>query len=145
MKRPAWRGSEGFTLLETLAALTILGIAAAVLFQLSSANISSLYGSRESLVAALAGTAKMRQILDQPLVEKSWDETMNGGYRAEMTITEVQKDRTENLKIKLMEVCVNLHWREGTKARVLRLVTLRLTDREDDPAKGIKTDEKIFR
>jgi hypothetical protein len=82
----------------------------------------------------------MRQVIDQPLVEKSWSETTENGCRADITVAEVQKDRTENLNMKLMEVVVDFHWMQGATPRVLRLVTLKQTSKDEKRNK----DERIL-
>lgn len=125
------KSTSGFTLLEILVALTILATAVAVLIQLFSANLRVLAGSEGSLEAALEGTAIIRQVADQKLTEKSWSETTEKGYRVDISVAEVQKDRTENTKMKLMEIIVDLHWNQGTKPKLLKLATLKLTEKEE--------------
>jgi prepilin-type N-terminal cleavage/methylation domain-containing protein len=121
----------GFTLIEILVALTILASAVAVLFQLFATNLRTLSASEGSGTAALGATAVMRQVVDQPLVEKSWSETTENGCRADITVAEVQKDKTESLNMKLMEVVIDFHWMQGATPRVLRLVTLKQTSKDE--------------
>lgn len=122
--------NSGFTLLEVLAALTILATAVAFLIQIFSANLRLLAGSEGSLTAALAGTAIMRQVVDQPLRENSWSITAENGCQADISIREVQKDRTEHMNMKLMEITVDLHWMQGTRPKVLRMATLKMANKE---------------
>lgn len=126
----AMKNNSGFTLLEILAALTILASAVAVLIQLFSANLRILAGSEGSLEAALEATALIRQVADQKLTEKTWSETTEKGYRADIQVTEVQKDRTENMRVKMMEIVVDLHWMQGEKPKLLKLTTLKLAEKE---------------
>lgn len=128
--RICMKNNSGFTLLEILAALTILAMAVAVLIQLFSANLRLLAGSEGSLEAALEATAIIRQVAAQKLTEKSWSETTEKGYRADITVSEVQKDRTENMNMKMMEIIIDLHWIQGAKPKILRLATLKLAEKE---------------
>ena len=89
---------EGFTLLEILVALALLGIAITVILQLFSANLRALSVSGDYVSAALRAEVKMRDILeDTDLTEKSWSEVTDEGYRFDASVTEMLKERTDNL------------------------------------------------
>jgi len=73
--------SKGFTLLEVLVALAILGIAITVVLQLFSANLRSIAASEDYISAVTTAEARLRDILDdEELSEKSWSETTSDGY-----------------------------------------------------------------
>jgi prepilin-type N-terminal cleavage/methylation domain-containing protein len=56
-------GKAGFTLLEVLVSLSLLGIAVTVIFQLYSANLRSIAGSEDYVAAALEAQSQMREIV----------------------------------------------------------------------------------
>ncbi len=124
ISNPQRRG--GFTLLEILVTLALLGIAITIILQLFSANLRALSVSSNYVSAAMLAEAKMREILDDTdLTEKSWSEVTDEGYRFDASITETLKDRTENLQFRMLEIDLTLQWLEGSKNRSLTLKTLR--------------------
>ena len=84
-------------------ATAILGIAIAVVLQLFSANLRSISLSGDYVTAATRADAKMKEILngDEKLSEKAFSETTDDGYRIDVSVTEVLKERTDTLPVKL--------------------------------------------
>lgn len=122
---------KGFTLLEILVALSILGIAITVLLQLFSANLRSLSVSEDYVFAVSKAEAKMREILDdKDLSEKSWTEITDDGYRMDVSINEGLKDRTENLQVRIFEVTLSLSWTKNTKNKSLTLRTMKVVNKK---------------
>lgn len=120
----------GFTLLEVLVALAILGIAITVILQLFSANLRTIAASEDYISAAAKAEAKMRDIISDPaLSEKSWSERTDDGYNVEVSIFETHKERTETLPVKLLEVDLSLNWTQGQKNRSIVLKTIKTVDR----------------
>jgi general secretion pathway protein I len=118
--------TAGFTLLEILVAVALLGIAITVVLQLFSANLRALSVSEDYVSAAIKADSKMREIVeDSDLTEKSWSEVTDDGYRFDASITETLKERTENLQVRLLEISLTMQWMEGSKAKSLTLKTLR--------------------
>ncbi|MBU4035808.1 MAG: type II secretion system GspH family protein, partial [Proteobacteria bacterium] len=90
--------SGGFTLLEVLVALAITGIAVTYIIQLFSVNLQSISSSGNHVNATLQAEARMRQILDDDMLEKqSFTEITDDGYRMDIAVSEVMPERTENL------------------------------------------------
>jgi prepilin-type N-terminal cleavage/methylation domain-containing protein len=124
-------GISGFTLLEILVALAILGIAITIILQLFSANLRALSVSENYVSAVTKAEAKMREILDDTnLSEKSWSEVTDDGYRFDASITETLKDRTENLQVRLLEVALTVQWTEGIKKKSLTLKTMKVVNKQ---------------
>ena len=126
---PGPRGSvgPGFTLLEVLVALALLGIAITVIIQLFSANLRALSASEDYVSASLRGAAKMRALVDdEELDEKAWTEVSPEGYRLEIAVKESLTDRTEILPVKLLEIALTIQWTKGNRARSLTFQTLKL-------------------
>lgn len=121
---------NGFTLLEVIVAIAILGIAISVVLQLFSANLRAISVSGDYVAAATRAEAKMRDILsDDRLSEKYFSEATEEGYRIDVSITDVIKERTENLQVKLLEVDLTIHWTQGTKQKSMSLKTLKVVEK----------------
>ena len=128
MSRP---DPHGFTLLEVLVAIAILGIAVTVVLQLFSANLRAISVSGDYVSAVTKAEAKMREILsDDKLSDKSLSETTDDGHRIDVSITDALKDRTENLQVRLLEINLTVHWTRGTKERSLTLRTLKVVEKQ---------------
>jgi len=122
---------RGFTLLEVLVATSILGIAIAVILQLFSANLRALSLSGDFVFAAAKAEAKMRDVLnDDSLAEKSLSETTNDGYRIDVSVTDVLKERTESLQVKILEIDLTIHWTKGEKEKSFTLKTMKVVKKE---------------
>lgn len=122
--------SAGFTLLEVIVAMAILGIAITVVLQLFSANLRAISVSGDYVTAATRAEAKMREVLsDDTLSEKYFSEATQEGYRIDISITDVMKERTENLKVKLLEVDLTIHWIQGTKQKSMSLRTFKVVEK----------------
>jgi len=121
----------GFTLLETLVATSLLGIAIAVILQLFSANLHSISESGDYTAAATRAEVKMREVLDSgDLAEKSYSEVTDDGYRMDVSITEALKDRTENLQLRLFEIALTMHWTNGSKEKSMTLRSMKAVKKE---------------
>jgi prepilin-type N-terminal cleavage/methylation domain-containing protein len=125
-----WRGQKGFTLLEVLVSLAIMAIAITLLLQLFSANLRAVAKSGDMTSATVRGESRIREILAEPSVtETTWSEITEDGYRMDVAISEVMKERTDNLPVKLMEVALTIHWMEGIKEKNLHLKTMKMVDK----------------
>jgi len=123
-------GTEGFTLLEVLVSLAIMAIAITLVVQLFSANLRAVARSGDMTSAAARGDSRIREILSEPFpAEKVWSETTEDGYRMDVAIAEVMKERTDNLPVKLMEVVLTVRWMEGVKEKSLYLKTMKMVDK----------------
>lgn len=124
--------SGGFTLLEVLVALAITGIAVTYIIQLFSVNLQSISSSGNHVNATLQAEARMRQILDDDLLEKqSFAEITDDGYRMDIAVSEVMPERTENLQIKLMEIDLTVFWKKGEKEKSLTFTTQKTVNKHE--------------
>jgi len=122
---------KGFTLLEVLIAVAILGIAVSVVLQLFSADLRAISASEDYVAATSRAGAKMREILDDSsLAPKSASETTTDGYRIDVSVTEAMKERTENMQVALMDVSLTIRWIKGTKERSLTLRTMKTVQKQ---------------
>ena len=124
------RRRGGFTLLEILVSLALLGIAITVILQLFTTNLRALSVSKDYVSAAIRAEAKMREILeDTDLTEKSWSEVTDEGYRFDASVTEKLKERTENLQVRMLEIDLTVQWSEGSKMKFLTLKTMKVVNK----------------
>lgn len=124
--------SAGFTILEVLVATAILGIAVAVALQLFSADLRAISLSGDYVRASAKAEAKMKEILngDDKLTERSFGETTDDGFSIDVSVTEVLKERTENLPVKLLEIDLTMRWLKGAKEKSLKMSTMKVVKRE---------------
>ena len=123
--------SSGFTLLEVLIAVAILGIAVAVVLQLFSANLRALSASEDYVAASAKAEAKMREILDDDnLTAKSLSEATDDGYRIDVSVSETLQERTANLQVTLMDISLTVFWTKGIKERSLTLRTIKAVQKQ---------------
>jgi prepilin-type N-terminal cleavage/methylation domain-containing protein len=124
------RTQRGFTLLEVLAAVAMLGMALTVIMQLFSANLHGIAASDDYLAASMAAEAKMREVVDRgDFSERDWSETTNEGYRADVSVRPALEERTESLPVALHEITVSLRFESGPKERTITLRTLKAAAR----------------
>ena len=118
--------NEGFTLLEVLVAMVLLSVALVAILQLFSINLRSIAASEDFAKAVMRAEATMRDVLDDDdIAEKSSSETTPDGYRIDVAITNAEEKRTENLPLKLLQISLTVHWKDGVKERALTLKTMK--------------------
>jgi len=124
------RTERGFTLLEVLAAVAILGMALTVIMQLFSANLHGIAASDDYLAASMAAQAKLREVIDTgDFSEKDWSETTPEGYRVGISVRPALEERTESLPVQLHEITLSLRFESGAKERTITLRTLKAAAR----------------
>jgi general secretion pathway protein I len=122
---------SGFTLLEVLVALAILGTAVTLIFQLFSANMRNIALSEDYLSATVAAEARMQEVLDDDgLAANSWSETTDDGYRIDVVVSDALQQRTGELPVKLLEVALTVSWAKNTKQKSLTLRTMKMVERK---------------
>lgn len=123
--------NNGFTLIEVIVALSILGIAITVILQLFSANLKAVSLSEDYVMALIQGDMKMRELSESDnLQEKMWSETTEQGHRLDISITETLKERTETLQSSLMEIQLTVSWKKGQKERSQTFKTLKVVQKQ---------------
>ena len=117
----------GFTLLEVLVAVALLGIAITVVLQLFSADLKAIAASEEYVSAAAKAEAKIREVQDNDVLsEGNTSELTNDGYRVDVSVASTLRERTDTLQVMLMDILVTVHWFKGTKERSLSLRTMKV-------------------
>jgi general secretion pathway protein I len=124
-------GTGGFTLLEILVALAVLGIAAMVIFQLFSANTRSLSNSDAYVAAVVKAEGRMREVLDNDaLSAQTWTETSDDGYCIDVAIAETLQPRTDGLPVQMFDIALTLHWKKDSKEKTITLRSMKMMARK---------------
>ena len=127
------KAARGFTLIEILAALTLIGIAVVYLVQLFSANLRTVGTSRDYMEALTRAEAVMRGITERDRIEEaSWQEETEQGYRVSVSVSEDEKERTEDLPVKLLRIEMTFSWESAARKKSLILRSLKVVDRIDN-------------
>ena len=122
--------AAGFTLLEILVALALLGIALLVIVQLFSADLRGIAVSDDYVVAVARAESRMRELLDDDtLSENDWSESTDDGYRIDASVKESLKDRTGNLPFRLFDIGLTVYWRKEGRDRSVTLRTLKVMNK----------------
>jgi len=131
LHRATMSARDGFTLIEVLAAVALLAIAITVVLQLFSANLRALSSSEDYALAAAKADAKMRQVLDDAtLAESSTSERTDDGYTMDVSVSEIMKERTNNLQVKLLEITMTASWAVGTKTKSITLKAMKTVEKK---------------
>lgn len=130
------KNDQGFTLLEILVAIALMSITLAGVIQLFSGTLRAISKSENYVYAALKAESVMREIMEKDdLTDDSWSETTEDDYRIDVTVSEYEDERFEELfeneDIALLEINMTLSWEFGTKERSIKLSSLKLVQKED--------------
>ena len=119
--------------MEIMVALAVMGFAVVYLVQLFSSNLRMIGTSQDYMTALTQAEAVMREIVESDKIEeKSWNEQTDQGFQIEVSVAEAQKERTENLPIKLLQIEMNLSWEKALRKKSLTLRTLKVVNRIDN-------------
>jgi general secretion pathway protein I len=125
--------TKGFTLLEVLLALVIVGISVTVVLQLFSHNLRNVANSEDYVKAALVAEGKLRDITEGvDLTERQWTEYTDDGYRIDVTVLPVENDKAQAVNMKLLQVDLSLSWKSGSRNRVMNIKTLKLVNPSEE-------------
>jgi len=121
---------RGFTLLEILVSLAIVGIALTGVLQIFSSDLKGITEADDYVKAAIKAESVMREILDSDeLEEGSWVESTEDGYDIIVTVKGIEEDRIEDLSVRLLEVTLKFRWLRDEKERALNLMTVKLIEK----------------
>ncbi len=141
----AWKSNEiigptrpeaGFTLLEVLVAVTILGLTLTVVLQQFSTAMRAGTAARESTIAVLHAREKLEEIkLDHRLSEGAQSGTFDDGYEWETEVQPVafdgrEDDAFEDLKYETFRLRCTVAWLSGAREKRVELSTLKTVRKE---------------
>ena len=134
------RGEAGFTLMEVLVAITILGMSLILIFAIFSQGLTALHVDRAYSTAVILAKSKMDEVdLLEELAEGEEGGSSPGGYGWSREITETlgQPEGLDERLTRLFRVRVVVSWPEGSRQRRVTLETLRLWSRPEQQRVGL--------
>ncbi len=124
---PAPRAEYGFTLLEVIIALAILGMAFALSMELLANGVRSAKASEDYTQAVLLARQKLAEIAATPNLEKSADGgEFGGGFSWSSEVQPLPQEQEEGLPARLYQVRVRVAWTGRRGEKSLDLYTLRM-------------------
>jgi prepilin-type N-terminal cleavage/methylation domain-containing protein len=127
------KSARGFTLIEIMVALTVMGFAVVSLVQLFSSNLRMIGTSQDYMTALTHAESVMRVIVESDIIEeKSWKESTDQGYQVEVTVSETAKERTDNLTIKLLQIEMVFSWEKALRKKSVTFRTLKVVNKIDN-------------
>jgi type II secretion system protein I len=118
---------DGFTLIETLAALVILALAAGTFYRaLETGTQGARIAERETLALALAESRINEALALGPQENLALTGQTPDGYAWTTTFSDVDRNRTDRSSIGLARIDVRVSWRDapGRRDRDVTLTTL---------------------
>ncbi|MBW2708407.1 MAG: type II secretion system protein [Deltaproteobacteria bacterium] len=128
------RSHSGFVLIEILVAISVLAISLVVILQLFSGGLKTRKLSEEYARGVFHAREKMAEIQMVPdLSEGDLQGEFEDAYQWRAVITRVvPEEAEENLPVDLLNIQVNITWREGAKEKSFVVSTLRAAKKETD-------------
>lgn len=121
---------KGFTLLEILVAIAIIGITLTIILQLFSSNLRAVTASKDYVQATVKAEERMRALLEEELSEGHYTEQSEDGYTIDIDVKKVMEDKTENLQVELVEIGLSVKWQDGFKEKKINLNTYKVREKE---------------
>jgi general secretion pathway protein I len=133
-------GRRGFTLIEVLVAMALLGIGLGALFELFSGGLRSARISEEYTKATWYGKARMEEILSgKDFSEGTTEGTFESGYawtsevkRATPASSGQKEGDDSDLPVDLFQISVRVTWTSGTRERSLELESFRAFEKKEE-------------
>ena len=124
----------GFALIEILVAVSVLAISLVVILQLFSGGLKARKLSEEYARGIFHAREKMAEIqLSPDLSEGDAQGEFEDAYQWRAVITRiVPEEAEENLPVDLLNIKVNITWREGEKEKDFTVNTLKVVKKKKD-------------
>jgi general secretion pathway protein I len=132
----------GFTLIETVIALAILGIALTVILELFSGGLRLARTSEEYTKAMNFARMKLEEIISQQKIEEGTDEgEYDDTYRWQVStkkinLLPVEKDSDFKPPVELFQVKVDILWKSGSKERSATIESYKVNKPGQDEKKS---------
>ena len=130
---------KGFTLLEVVVAMAILGMGLTVIIELFSGGLRLARTSEEYTKAMNFAHMKMEEITSQQKIEegsnegKCDDDTFRWQVKIKKTdLLPIEKDSDFKPPIELFQVIVDILWQSGSKERSARIESYKASKLEAD-------------
>ena len=124
---------KGFTLLEVMVALSILGIALTVLIQLFSGGLRQAKNSRDYTKAVLYAKQVMEEMAMQEYLTEGVEQgDLAEGYRWQVTISPQEISTEEDFPLELYRLRVDIFFTQGEKEKKVELSTLKTVLKQNE-------------
>ena len=141
MKRPDTEGftdrlggrPRGFTLIESLVAISVLAIALVVVLQLFSGGLKAGKASEDYTRGVFYAREKMEEmLLKTPLEEGLLSGECDKTYRWEASVAPVvlPEEEVDRLPFRVVEITVRVFWNQGLREKSLDHRTTRILEKE---------------
>lgn len=134
--------TKGFTLIEVVVAIAILGIALAVIFELFSGGLRLGRVSKEYVLAMNYASLKMEELTTKEEVREGTEEgEFNKDYRWQTFVKKLNllsiEEKGIDFKppIELMKIKVNVLWKSGAKERSTAIESYKTVKLEENEEK----------
>jgi len=123
-------GHNGFTLIEILIALVLLGISVAILAQLFSTNLRNIGSSHRYVPAVVMAEARMGELLaNESLEESATTSQSEDGYSMNVSVSETMHERFRHLPVKLLKISLNVRWQMDRQEKIYTLLSYKTVKR----------------
>ncbi|MCX5913141.1 MAG: type II secretion system protein [Deltaproteobacteria bacterium] len=135
------RGRGGFTLVEVVVAMAILGISLVLVIELFSGGLRLGRASEEYTVAAQLARQKIEEIALYKKVEEGIEEgEFDSTYRWQVEVKKIDllllaNETDYKPPADLYQIQVRIIWKSGSKERTTRIETFRAVKPETDETK----------
>ncbi|MEW6446134.1 MAG: prepilin-type N-terminal cleavage/methylation domain-containing protein [Pseudomonadota bacterium] len=117
---------RGFSLLETLVAISILALTVTVIYQAQAHSLRNLGQSLAHQRAVLHAQSLLAELTGPLAPRQNMSGDTSDGYHWELVITptDLPPPRIEQDPVPMQRLDLTLNWHEGGKPRELKLTTL---------------------
>lgn len=136
------RLTTGFTLIEVVIAIALLGIGLSVIFELFSGGLRLGRVSEEYVLATNYASLKMEELMTKPEVQEGEEEgEWNSDYRWQTSIKKLEILPIEEKGIdfkpptELMKIQLNVLWKSGSKERATSMESYKVVKIKEDEKK----------
>jgi len=143
MREPTTRLNKGFTLIEVVVALAILGVGLTVIIELFSGGLRLGRASMEYTKAVNYARVKMEETMAKPTIEEGTQEGESDDktFRWQMGVKKVDLlsiDKSIDYKppVELFQVKIDVFWKSGSKEKSTSVESLKAFKPEEDEKKS---------
>jgi len=135
------RRQRGFTLVEVVVAMAVLGISLVLIIELFSGGLRLARASEEYTVAGQLGRQKLEEIaLSNQFKEGIEEGEFDSTYRWQVEVKKIDlllfsKETDYRPPAELFQVQIRIIWKSGSKERITRIETFKAVKPETDETK----------